>query len=88
MPYIKQDQRTVIDEKLQSLIDHIAALPVEQQDGAVNYSVTKLLHSVYAPSYFNYNRAIGVLSAIQLELYRRKVAPYEDEKIVQNGDVI
>jgi len=31
--------------------------------------------------------AMGVLSAITEEFYRRKVAPYEDEKIVENGDV-
>lgn len=30
---------------------------------------------------------LGVLRCCQLELYRRMVAPYEDKKIQENGDV-
>lgn len=87
MPYIKPDDRPPIDEKLQALIEYLKARPIEQQDGDLNYVVTRLIHNLYPEKYFHYNRALGVLSAIQLELYRRKVAPYEDQKISENGDV-
>lgn len=87
MPYIPQDKRPQIDEKIIPLIQHLQSLPVEQQDGALNYAVTKILKELYAPKYFNYNRAMGVLSSIQAEWYRRDVAPYEDKKIQENGDV-
>jgi hypothetical protein len=30
---------------------------------------------------------IGMLECAKLELYRRSVANYEDEKILENGDV-
>jgi hypothetical protein len=30
---------------------------------------------------------MGVLESAKLELYRRKIAPYEDDKIAENGDV-
>jgi len=30
---------------------------------------------------------VGVLECAKLELYRRIAAPYEDEKIVETGDV-
>ena len=30
---------------------------------------------------------IGVLECAKLELYRRVAAPYEDDKIDENGDV-
>ena len=30
---------------------------------------------------------VGVLECAKLELYRRMAAPYEDEKIEDNGDV-
>lgn len=87
MPYIKPDDRPPIDELLQPLIDHIKTLPLDQQDGAFNYAVTRALKQLYKPKYFNYNRAMGVLSCIQAEWYRRDIAPYEDEKIAENGDV-
>jgi hypothetical protein len=38
-------------------------------------------------SYADYNSIIGVLECAKLEIYRRTAAPYEDEKIEQNGDV-
>ena len=31
--------------------------------------------------------AVGVIETAKLELYRRVAAPYEDDKIVENGDV-
>jgi len=38
-------------------------------------------------SYQHFNDCIGALQAAQLELYRRQVVGYEDEKIKSNGDV-
>lgn len=87
MPYIPQNQRPQIDELLLELAEHLKSLPTEEQDGAFNYTVTKLLKELYPPRYFNYNRAMGVLSSIQAEWYRRDVGPYEDKKIIENGDV-
>ena len=87
MPYIKKTDRSVIDAKIAPLLDHIKSLPVEDQDGALNYSVTKIIKHVYPKKYFHFNRAMGVLSAISHELYRHIIGPYEDEKIVENGDV-
>ncbi len=87
MPYIKNEDRPAIDAALESLIQHLKSLPMESQDGALNYTVTRILKELYEPKYFNYNRAMGVLSSIQAEYYRRDVAPYEDKKIAENGDV-
>lgn len=87
MPYIKSEDRPAIDEKIDELIKYLQARPVENQDGDLNYAVTRIMHELYPARYFHYNRALGVLEAIKLELYRRKAAPYEDEKIAENGDV-
>lgn len=87
MPYIQKDKRPNIDVLLQPLISHLKNLPLEEQDGALNYAVTRILKELYEPKYFNYNRAMGVLSSIQAEWYRRDVGPYEDKKILENGDV-
>lgn len=87
MPYIPQDQRPAIDAALADFISHIRSLPTDKQDGALNYAFSTVIYQIYEPSYYNYNRAMGMLASVQAELYRRKVAPYEDEKIAKNGDV-
>ncbi len=87
MPYIPKDQRPVLDKKMDDLIKHIAALPFEEQDGALNYTFTRMIRKIYPTRYRHLNRALGVLSAVTQELYRRVVGPYEDEKIKENGDI-
>ena len=87
MPYIKAESRPTIDELTNGLIDHVKSLPVEEQDGALNYAVTRVLKSVYPTRYFHFNRAMGVLACIQAELYRVVIGPYEDIKIDENGAV-
>jgi len=54
----------------------------------VNYTLTKIVDNMYgAGGYSVYNRLIGVLECVKQEYYRRKIASYEDEKIIENGDV-
>lgn len=87
MPYIKKDQRPKIDTLVNPLVEHLKSLPVEEQDGALNYAVTKILKNLYPIKYFHLNRALGVLTAIKDEFYRTVVGPYEDTKIKENGEV-
>ena len=87
MPYIKKDQRPAIDQLVNPLINHLKTLPLEDQDGSLNYAVTKIIKHVYPQKYFHFNRALGVLTAITQELYRKIIGPYEDTKISENGDV-
>ncbi|MDO8689635.1 MAG: hypothetical protein Q7R39_06425 [Dehalococcoidia bacterium] len=87
MPYVKQEQRPALDTTMDPLIDLIKSLPVEEQDGALNYALTRMLKSVYPSRYFHFNRALGVLAAVTHEFYRAVVGPYEDEKIRENGPV-
>lgn len=87
MPYIKREARPELDALMQPLIDHVKSLPLEEQDGALNYTVTRVLKSVYPRRYFHFNRALGLLTAITQEFYRVEVGPYEDVKIRENGPV-
>lgn len=87
MPYIKKEKRPQIDSLVAPLIDHLKNTPLEEQDGDLNYIVTKIIKNVYPQKYFHYNRALGVLEAIKQELYRHVIGPYEDTKISENGDV-
>lgn len=87
MPYIKKEQRPSIDTLIEPLIAHVQSLPVEDQDGSLNYAFTKIIKNVYPMKYFHLNRALGVLSAVTHELYRVVIGPYEDTKIKENGQV-
>lgn len=86
MPYIKQDRRNELDSAIENLADLVKR--TDQRAGDLNYTITSLLKQVFGEMrYADHNEAIGVLECIKLEFYRRRTAPYEDIKIVQNGDV-
>ena len=87
MPYIKTDKRPVYNDDIEKIVSKLKEQPLTEVDGDLNYIVTSIFKKFYSPRYFNYNRAIGVLESIKLEFYRRVVAPYEDIKIAENGDV-
>ena len=88
MPYIKQEDRHRYEVFLQWIVKLLKEIPEENRDGHVNYIVTVMLKRLYEPpKYRRYNKAMGVLECIKQEFYRRVVAPYEDVKIEQNGDV-
>lgn len=81
MPYINQARREALNPD---------GWDTPSNAGELNFVVTKLCHLYWAENGSNYqafNDIIGALEGCKLELYRRKVAPYEDEKIKENGDV-
>ena len=87
MPYINPALRDLIDKQIDDLIKRLEHFNTDSIDGVLNYVITRLLKSLYAPRYFNYNRAIGLLECIKQEFYRCVVAPYEMLKRKEHGDV-
>ena len=56
----------------------------------MNYIITKIINDTVKRQGLRYqilNSVVGSLECCKMELYRRVAAPYEDEKISQNGDV-
>ena len=87
MPYIPKDDRKELDEIAGALI---TILRNGNFRGRLNYfisSVAQGLIEANGVSYSFLNDFIGVLECIKLELYRRVASPYEDKKILENGDV-
>lgn len=77
MPYIDQK-------------DRIAAAVAPLTAGELNYAITKLVIGfvrVKGLSYQTINDVLGALAGASKEFYRRVAAPYENTKIVANGDV-
>ena len=87
MPYIKQEQRNLVDAKIKDLASAIKGIGKQDRAGVLNYTVSCLIRELYELRYSEVNEAVGVLECIKQEYYRRLAAPYEDLKIKENGDV-
>lgn len=93
MPYIKEERRGSLDDKIDALILQLKLLGCSAGD--TNYTITRIVVKAQAcpgngaqtATYERINRAIGVLECVKQELYRRVAAPYEDKKKEENGDV-
>lgn len=83
-PYIKEDDRKPLDPFIEPLVNQ---LMLSGKDGDVNYVITKIVKGIYFGSYDRFNRGLGVLVGVLLEFYRRQVAPYEDAKREEHGEV-
>lgn len=84
MPYIDRKSRDKFDELLFDLSEAI------DNEGELNYCITMLVRGYvgkHGLRYHNIARVSGVLNNVSDEFYRRVVIPYEDQKIIQNGDV-
>jgi hypothetical protein len=85
MPYIKGADRYQLDDWIEA-----GNWPNPMNAGELNYVFTVIALDYIAANgekYQSYNDVIGALEGAKLELYRRHVAPYEDQKIKENGDV-
>lgn len=88
MPYIKQAQRKYING---------GGLP--RNAGELNYLISIIIidflererddkgHFRRSFKYQDINDVLGALEGAKLEFYRRIIAPYEDIKIKENGDI-
>ena len=99
MPYIKSDYRQKLDNLIVYLIKRLQEIPEEDRAGSLNYTFTRLLHSMCIsydlehgdPPKWNYrtlNETIGVLNCVQQELYRIVASPYEEQKAKENGQIL
>ena len=86
MPYIKQNQR----KKFEEILEYLDRFVRIETCGELNYLLTKIV-LIYlnqkGERYQTYNDIIGVLECIKQELYRRRIANYEEKKIKENGDI-
>lgn len=87
MPYIKQNER----EKFNAMLDDFEKMAYlgTITAGDLNYLFT-MISNIYLDKnkkYQTINNVVGALEGAKLEFYRKAVAPYEDEKIEENGDI-
>lgn len=78
MPYITKQKRAAV------------AIGRIETAGELNYAITNLIVNYLKErplNYSNLNEVMGVLESAKFELYRQKIAPYENVKQTENGDV-
>ena len=91
MPYIKPEKRaafdSLIDALKKELVNQQLDDPEDNMEGNINYVITRLLKKCYGNNYAELNDAMGLLSCITHEFYRKIAAPYEDQKEFDNGQI-
>lgn len=84
MPYITPERRAIFDEALAQAASQL------ESEGEINYCIYKLCTLFIervGESYDKLSMCSSAMEHAKLEWYRRRLAPYEDGKIVVNGDI-
>lgn len=85
MPYINKTARQRIDPAIKDLAGRIESM------GDLNYAITRLavekMNGGTQITYASMSAIHGVLADVAAEFYRRMMAPYEDTKLKEHGDV-
>jgi hypothetical protein len=80
MPYLTEErQKQLLEYNYQP-----------ENGGDLNFLFTNVIRNYlwfHGHSYSRFNDVIGALEGAKLELYRRIIVPYEDQKMEENGDV-
>ena len=92
MPYLHKTFREEIQlaTDLDNLTFYLANLKDEDFAGAwnfLNYKICKEYLREKGNKYWRFCIVVGTMILCLLELWRRVISPYEDQKIKENGDV-
>jgi len=82
MPYIKPNQRP----ECNVIVELMKVINIKA-NGDLNYILYKYCKENVKPSYNNYKNFCGELRQCATEIERRILAAYENDKIIENGDV-
>lgn len=86
MPYISELNRNRIWTEAEE-----GSLPTLSSPGELNYFMCEILISYIhnkGLSYQSINDCLGALEGVKQEFYRKVAVPYEEKKIVENGDLV
>ena len=96
MPYINEEERIELDGTIELMIKAIKTNNTSLNNphdfsnflGRINYCFSRIISGVMGNvSYSKIAMVTGVLENIKQEFYRRIASPYENKKIIENGDI-
>ena len=81
----------MLDPVVEELINTLRGLqsddPEDNTEANLNYVLARLLDRIYTSNHTEINNAMGMLFTTAFEYYRRVVAPFEDQKRFEEGEV-
>lgn len=79
-PYIPEERRRELEQSAQG----------PENTGELTWALYRACLDFLpdTPRFADYSQVIAALECAKLEFYRRQVAPYEDGKITEHGDVV
>lgn len=88
MPYITKDKRKEMETSLFPLLEYVKTTD-KLVAGDLNYLYSMISKVFFErkKSYQTANDIVGALEGAKVEFERRILAPYEDTKIKENGDM-
>jgi hypothetical protein len=89
MPYIRQEFRENYDDLIDQIVDKLSRDRFVNGAGEINYVISRLIWKIFESDkcYNMANSLMGTLGCVQAEFYRERVAPYEDVKQQENGNI-
>jgi len=95
MPYIAASDRKELNNAIDALVSRVLYATNKDEEsvpGVMNYCICRFIIEVIRQRfgtirYKLINRITGVLTDVLTEFNRRVVAPYEDRKAKENGDL-
>lgn len=90
MPYIAKADRPKFDSLIEDVVDALTDHGYKNfEQGELNYVVSSIVWKLFEQNkkYGTGSKLKGVLDDVKDEFYRRKMVPYEDEKIKEHGDL-
>jgi len=89
MPYIEKKFRSEYDDEIDRLVPKLDGWDNDALSGHLNYVFFRIARILGdGESYARMAVISSALSEAQAEFRRRVMAPYEDKKIISNGDVM
>lgn len=83
MPYIRQEDRPLMDLVVKAMTDADV-----RANGDLNYILFAFCKRNIKPSYNNYKNFCGELRQCATEIERKLLGPYEDTKEIENGKIL
>lgn len=89
MPYLKEKERMLYAKLVNELAERLSLAEGDEIGAHFNFIICSIAHKVChkGSSYRHLERIVGAMELAKNEFIARRVRPYEDTKIVQNGDV-
>ena len=90
MPYLDINSKDRIDTQADLLYKDLNSMPPEELAGVLNYLNFKIVKNWITKNgkkYWIFALLIGTLICCILEIYRKLVAPYEEIKEKENGEI-